>query len=485
MDAPFTLAIVGRANVGKSTLFNRLVGRKLALVDDQPGVTRDRRFGDARLGDLRFRIVDTAGFEEGKAGSLAARMQAQTQAAIAEADMVLLLTDARVGVLPEDETFARLLHKADMPVVLAANKAESRRSEAVAAGLNEAFGLGFGAPIALSAEHGDGTDALYDIMRPALAHHDAIHNATHAPQNMPPANAATVAIDFDPETPFADDDDDADRPLRVAVLGRPNVGKSTLINRLIGTARLLTGAEAGLTRDSIAVSWVWHHKAAPNGARQVILWDTAGLRRKARVREKLEKLSVADALRAVRFAELVVLLIDATRPFDKQDVQLADLVASEGRALVIAINKCDLPLQRQQLRQKIYDTLLRALPRLRGVPVLMVSGLHGKGIDKLMPAIQQQYEIWNMRIGTGKLNKWLGAAVERHPPPADKGRAVRLRYITQVKARPPSFVIFSSRGHAVPESYLRYLANDLRETFALNGVPLRLFVRTGKNPYDD
>ena len=481
MGEPFTLAIVGRPNVGKSTLFNRLVGRKLALVDDQPGVTRDRRFGDARLGDLRFRIIDTAGFEDGKADSLEARMRTQTQAAIAEADMVLLLTDARAGILPEDQFFARLLHKADMPVVVAANKAESQNNKAVKAGLNEAFGLGFGTPIALSAEHGHGTDALYDIVRPAL-----VAIAQHAPQSATQSEGAVedeadFDVDFDAETPFSDD---ADKALRVAVLGRPNAGKSTLINTLIGNNRLLTGPEAGLTRDSIAVSWLWQHKSAPNGARQVTLWDTAGLRRKARVREKLEKLSVADALRAVRFAEVVVLLIDATSPFDKQDVQLADLIESEGRALVIAINKWDLQLDRKQVRQTVRDTLLRSLPRLRGVPVLMVSAMQGKNLDKLMPEIQKQYEIWNMRIGTAKLNKWLGAVVDRHPPPADKGRAVRLRYITQAKARPPTFVIFSSRGHAVPQSYLRYLENDLRETFGLAGVPLRLFVRKGKNPYD-
>ena len=468
---PFILAIVGRPNVGKSTLFNRLVGRKLALVDDQPGVTRDRRFGDAKLGDLRFQIVDTAGFEEAKSGSLEARMRAQTEAAIAEADMVLMLTDARVGILPEDELFARLLRKADVPVMLAANKAEGNAGEA---GLNEAYKLGLGTPFALSAEHGNGTDELYQQLREAQLAHEA--------QFEPLTDEAEVEEDFDPDQPF---EDDPDKPLRVAILGRPNAGKSTLINYLLDDDRLLTGPEAGITRDSISVNWMWESDAAPNGARPITLWDTAGVRRKSRVTEKLEKLSVADGLRAVKFAEVVVLLIDATSPFDKQDIQLADLVEREGRALVIAINKWDLKLDRKEVRQTVNDALLRALPRLRGVPVLMLSAQTGKGVEKLMPAVQQQYELWNARIGTSKLNRWLGEVIDRHPPPADKGRPVRLRYITQAKSRPPTFVSFSSRGHAVPESYQRYLANSLRETFALDGIPLRIFIRKGKNPYED
>jgi GTP-binding protein len=468
---PFILAIVGRPNVGKSTLFNRLVGRKLALVDDQPGVTRDRRFGDAKLGDLRFQIVDTAGFEEGKSGSLEARMRAQTEAAINEADMVLMLTDARVGILPEDELFGRLLRKADVPVMLAANKAEGNAGEA---GLNEAYKLGLGTPFALSAEHGNGTDELYQQLREA----QLAHEAKFAP--MP--EAAEIEEDFDPDQPF---EDDPDKPLRVAILGRPNAGKSTLINYLLDDDRLLTGPEAGITRDSISVNWMWENDAAPNGARPITLWDTAGVRRKSRVTEKLEKLSVADGLRAVKFAEVVVLLIDANSPFDKQDIQLADLVEREGRALVIAINKWDLKLDRKEVRQTVNDALLRALPRLRGVPVLMLSAQTGNGVEKLMPAVQQQYELWNARIGTSKLNRWLGKVIDRHPPPADKGRPVRLRYITQAKSRPPTFVSFSSRGHAVPESYQRYLANSLRETFALDGIPLRIFIRKGKNPYED
>ena len=471
----FILAIVGRPNVGKSTLFNRLVGRKLALVDDQPGVTRDRRFGDAKLGDLRFQIIDTAGFEEGKSGSLEARMRAQTEAAIAEADMVLMLTDARVGILPEDELFARLLRKADVPVMLAANKAEGRAADA---GLNEAYKLGLGEPIALSAEHGNGTDELYTQIRDAQMSYEETHGGDWNKVFEEEEDDA----DFDPDQPF---EDDPNKPLRVAILGRPNAGKSTLINYLLNDDRLLTGPEAGITRDSISVNWTWADDAAPNGVRPITLWDTAGVRRKARVTEKLEKLSVADGLRAVKFAEVVLLLIDATSPFDKQDIQLADLVEREGRALVIAINKWDLKLDRKEVRQTVNDTLLRALPKLRGVPVIMLSAQTGKGVEKLMPAVQRQYELWNARIGTAKLNRWLGEVIDRHPPPADKGRPVRLRYITQAKSRPPTFVSFSSRGHAVPESYQRYLANSLRETFALDGIPLRIFIRKGKNPYED
>ena len=470
MAMPFVLAIVGRPNVGKSTLFNRLVGRRLALVDDQPGVTRDRRFGDARLGDLRFQIIDTAGFEEGKTGSLEARMRLQTEAAIGEADMVLMLTDARAGLLPEDELFARILRKANVPVILAANKSEGRAGEA---GLNEAYRLGLGEPIALSAEHGQGTEELYQQVRAAMNSHTPDW-ANEDEEDEDP--------DFDPDLPF---EDDPDKPLRVAILGRPNAGKSTLINYLLGQERLLTGPEAGITRDSISVNWTWKDKAAPNGSRPVTLWDTAGVRRKSRVTEKLEKLSVADGLRAVRFAEVVVLLVDATSPFDKQDIQLADLIEREGRALVVGINKWDLKVDRSEVRQTINDALLRALPKLRGVPVVMLSAETGRGVEKLMPAVQRQYEIWNARIGTAKLNKWLGATIDRHPPPADKGRPVRLRYITQAKARPPTFVTFSSRGHAVPESYQRYLENNLRETFSLDGVPLRIFVRKGKNPYEN
>lgn len=465
----FTLAIVGRPNVGKSTLFNRLTGKRLALVDNQPGVTRDRREGDAKLGDLRFTIIDTAGLEEAKAGSLEARMRAQTEAAMAQADMILMLTDARAGVLPEDRFFAGLIRKTQKKVILAANKYEGTAAEA---GHFEAYELGLGDPIGLSAEHGHGMGDLYDYVRDAMA---------EMPED--PVFEDEEDDDFDPDAPFQID---YDKPLRVAILGRPNAGKSTLVNYLLGEDRMLTGPEAGITRDSIGVEWKWTQKTSDgNIDRRVKLWDTAGVRRKAKVVGKLEKLSVADGLRAVKFAEVIVLMVDATSPFDKQDIQLADLVEREGRALVIAVNKWDMKLDRHEVREIIRDKLEFALPHLKGVPVLTFSAKTGKGVDQLMPAIAQQQEIWNARVPTARLNKWLTDATNRHNPPADKGRPVRLRYVTQAKSRPPTFVSFSSRGHAVPDSYVRYLTNSLRETFNISGVPIRFFVRKGKNPYTD
>ncbi len=463
----FYIAIVGRPNVGKSTLFNRFAGRRLAIVDDQPGVTRDRRIGEGKLGDLRFRMIDTAGFEPAKVGSLEERMLAQTERAIQEADLVLMLIDARAGLLPEDEAFARLVRKSGQPVILAANKAEGK---AGAAGVAEAFRLGLGEAIALSAEHGDGTEELYRLFRAAMVARDGDIEDPLGEDDDP---------HFDPEIPF---EDDPTRPIRIAILGRPNAGKSTLINSLVGQERVLTGPEAGITRDSISVDWV-HYDAQGDG-RPVVLWDTAGMRRRSRVTDQIEKLSVADGLRAIRFAEVCILLIDAQAPFDKQDIQLADMVEREGRALVIAINKWDLKLDRNEVRQRISDVMQKSLPQLAGVPIIMLSALSGKGLERLMPTVIGQYQIWNSRISTGRLNRWLGEVVERHPPPADKGRPVRLRYMTQAKSRPPTFVAFSSRGHAVPDSYLRYLANNLRSHFKLTGVPVRIFIRKGKNPYD-
>ena len=460
----FTLAIVGRPNVGKSTLFNRLTGKKLALVDDRPGVTRDRREGDARLGELRFTVIDTAGLEDAKTGTLEARMRQQTEIAITQADMVLMLVDARTGLLPEDRYFADLIRKAPHEVVLAANKYEGDKAET---GFLEAYELGFGEPIGLSAEHGHGIGDLYDRVKEAIGAEAFIFEEEEDDEA------------FDPDTPF---EVDPDVPLRVAILGRPNAGKSTLINYMLGEERMLTGPEAGITRDAIGIDWQWQDGEQK---RPIKLWDTAGIRRKSRVSEKLEKLSVADALRAVKFAEIVVLLIDADTPFDKQDVQLADLVEREGRAMVIAINKWDLKLDRNEIREIIRDKLEFALPRLRGIPVITMSAQTGKGVEKLMPAVIRQHEIWNGRVPTARLNKWLADAITRHAPPADKGRPVRLRYVTQAKARPPTFAAFSSRGHAVPESYIRYLINSLREAFDLEGVPIRFFIRKGKNPYDD
>ncbi|WP_371326949.1 ribosome biogenesis GTPase Der [Stappia sp. ES.058] len=463
------IAIIGRPNVGKSTLFNRLVGKRLALVDDTPGVTRDRRAGDARLGDLRFTILDTAGLEEADARSLEGRMRAQTEEAIADADAVIFVVDARAGVTPSDSHFANLLRRSDTPVILVANKAEGRAGEP---GLYEAFGLGFGEPIALSAEHGEGLSDLYDALLPIV-------DAADAEAEMEAVANADVNVDLDPD---AEEEDKgpaagtAEKPLRVAVVGRPNAGKSTLINRLLGEERMLTGPEAGITRDSISVDWIWrdHH---------VKLFDTAGIRRKARVQEKLEKLSVADALRAIKFAEVVIVTLDATVSFEKQDLQIIELCAREGRAIVIAINKWDLIEDRSEAMQKLNDAAERYLNQIRDVKIVTLSGLHGRGLDKLFEAAFKAYDMWNKRISTSRLNRWLDGVLVHHPPPAVAGRRIKLRYITQAKARPPHFIVFCSRPEALPESYTRYLVNGLRERFEMPGTPIRLSYRKGENPY--
>jgi GTP-binding protein len=440
------IAIVGRPNVGKSTLFNRLVGRRLALVDDTPGVTRDRREGEAHLGGLRFVAIDTAGVQQADAQSLAGRMLKQTEAAIRDADLALFLVDARAGITPEDERLAGLLRKAGKPVVLVANKAEGRSAEA---GFYEAFELGFGEPVPISAEHDQGMADLLAAIR------------EHVGQ------AAPVTVEGEAEA----------KPLMVAVIGRPNVGKSTLVNRIIGEERMLTGPEAGITRDTIAVDWNWR-------GRTFRLSDTAGLRRKARVQEKLEKLSVADTIRALRFAEVVVLVVDATQPFEKQDLQLADLIEREGRAIVIAVDKWDLITSGRTARLKeIRDAADRLLPQIRGVALVPVSGLTGDGVDRLMKAVEKADAAWNKRMPTAALNRWLGETVDRHPPPAVGGRRLRLRYITQVKARPPAFVLFCSRPSDLPDAYRRYLVNGIREAFDLPGTPIRLTLRRGDNPY--
>ena len=447
----FTVAIVGRPNVGKSTLFNRLVGKRLALVDDTPGVTRDRREGEARLGPLEFRVIDTAGLEDADAQSLEGRMRAQTEAAILSADLILFLVDARAGVTPLDAYFADLLRRSERPVALVANKAEGRIGEA---GFYDAFSLGFGEPIALSAEHGEGLADLAIAIERAMA------------------EALMLEVDEDD----GEEAPDADRPVSIAIVGRPNAGKSTLVNRLLGEERLLTGPEAGITRDSITVDWSWR-------GHPVRLVDTAGLRRKARVQEKLEKLSVADALRAVRFAEIVVLVLDAAIPFEKQDLQIADLVEREGRAMVIALDKWDMVEDRGERLKLLREEAERLLPQMRGVAIVPVSGLTGEGLDKLMQAIFKTHEVWNRRVPTAKLNRWLETTVEHHPPPAVAGRRIRLRYMTQAKSRPPTFVAFCSRPEALPDAYRRYLVNGLRETFKLPGVPLRLMLKKGENPY--
>ncbi|WP_350333803.1 ribosome biogenesis GTPase Der [Coralliovum pocilloporae] len=455
------VAIIGRPNVGKSTLFNRLVGKRLALVDDRPGVTRDRREGEARIGDLKFTIIDTAGLEQGDPDSLQGRMRAQTEEAIEEADLSLFLVDVRTGVTPLDQHFADLLRKSGKPVSLIANKAEGRIGES---GYYEAFSLGFGEPVPISAEHGEGMGDLYDVISDFKDEHGFNDEEVVAVHN--------VTVTEDGEA-----DIDLSRPMQVAVVGRPNAGKSTLINQLLGEDRLLTGPEAGLTRDSIAVDWQWR-------GRPFKLFDTAGLRKKARVQEKLEKLSVADALRAVRFAEVVIVTLDATIPFEKRDLQIVDLVEKEGRAVVIALNKWDLIEDRGATLKELRLEAERLLPQLRGVPMVPISGINGQGLDKLFKAVTEVHDTWNARISTARLNKWLAHVVDHHPPPAIAGRRVKIRYMTQAKTRPPTFVVFCSRPDALAESYRRYLLNGIRETFKLSGIPLRVIMRKGDNPYD-
>jgi GTPase len=450
----FKIAIIGRPNVGKSTLFNRLVGQKLALVDDLPGVTRDRREGEARLGDLDFTIIDTAGLDEGAKGSLTARMQEQTEAAIAQADALFFVIDARIGLTPNDRAFADFARKANKPVLLVANKSEGKHGDV---GAMESFALGLGDPIQVSAEHGEGMGELYDALRPL----------------MPEPVEDDELEDDEPLT----EEEAATRPIRVAIVGRPNAGKSTMINHLLGEERLLTSAEAGTTRDSIAVEINWK-------GRDFRVFDTAGLRRRSRIEEKLEKLSVADALRAVRFAEVVVMMMDAQNRFEEQDLRIADLIEREGRAVVLAVNKWDLMESKgggaiSGLRRDA-DHLL---PQVRGVPIVAVSGLMGEGIDRLMQAIQDAYALWNKRVSTSSLNRWFEEAVQTNPPPAVSGRRLKLNYITQTKARPPSFVLFCSRADAVPQSYMRYLTNSMREAFELPGTPVRITLREKANPF--
>ncbi len=459
----FTVAIIGRPNVGKSTLFNRLVGKKLALVDDQPGVTRDRREGDAKLGDLTFKIIDTAGLEEGTHESLSGRMRAQTEAAIMDADAILFMIDARVGMTPTDQHFADLVRRAGKPVIAVANKAEGKAGDA---GLYETFGLGFGDPVALSAEHGDGFSELYSALLLALPEQTAVAEETDE------STAPLILGDEEDGSEL-----DITKPVRFAVVGRPNAGKSTLLNRILGEERLLVGPEAGITRDSIGIDFEW-------GGRKIKMFDTAGLRRRANVVDKLEKLAAADALRAVRFAEVVVVLLDATIPFEKQDLTIIDIVASEGRALVIGLNKWDLIAEPNKTLKELREEADRLLPQVRGMPVVPVSGLTGVGIPKFMEAILRVNEVWNKRISTGRLNRWLGAVIEKTPPPAVSGRRIKIRYMTQPKARPPSFVVFGNQLDNLPTSYERFLINGIRETFDLPGVPIRISKRTSKNPYE-
>ena len=446
--------IIGRPNVGKSTLFNRLVGKKLALVDDQPGVTRDRRFGEAHLLGLDFTVVDTAGWEDEDPASLPGRMRAQTEASLHGAAVALFVVDARAGLTPLDEEIARWLRGSTVPVVLLANKAEGRAAEA---GLLEAWALGFGEPVAISAEHGEGMADLFEALLPHLD-------------------------DKQPGEDAEDAEDDLSGPLKLAIVGRPNAGKSTLINRMLGEDRLLTGPEAGITRDSIAVDWLW---TDPKGGEQrpVRLIDTAGMRKKARVIDKLEKLSVADARRAVDFAEVVVLLLDATKGLEHQDLKIASMVIEEGRALIIAINKWDVAEDASGLFNGIRAALDEGLAQVRGVPLLAVSARTGKGLDDLLRAAFDIRAAWSKRVPTAALNRWFDDALAANPPPAPGGKRIKLRYITQAKTRPPGFVLFGTRLDMLPESYRRYLVNGIRRELGFEAVPIRLTLRSPKNPF--
>ncbi|TCT42163.1 ribosome biogenesis GTPase Der [Martelella mediterranea] len=465
----FTVAIVGRPNVGKSTLFNRLVGQKLALVDDTPGVTRDRRPGEARLFDLRFTIIDTAGLEVAHEDTLPGRMRAQTEAAIDEADLSLFVVDAKFGLTPDDHTMADMLRRHGKPVVLVANKAEARGSDA---GFYDAYTLGLGEPCPISAEHGQGMNDLREAIIETIGEDRAFDDKNDEDEARTDVLLTKEEADNPEEVAPYDDT----KPLRVAIVGRPNAGKSTLINRYLGEERLLTGPEAGITRDSISVEWEWRDRA-------IKLFDTAGMRRKSRVTEKLEKLSVGDALRAIRFAECVVIVFDATIPFEKQDLQIVDLVIREGRAAVLAFNKWDLIEDRQAVLADLREKTDRLLPQARGIRAVPISGERGTGLDKLMQAIADTDKVWNSRIATARLNRWLESQTVSHPPPAVAGRRLKMKYMTQVKTRPPGFMISCTRPDAVPESYLRYLTNGLRNDFNLPGVPIRIHLRAGDNPF--
>lgn len=459
---PPTVVIIGRPNVGKSTLFNRLVGRKLALVDDTPGVTRDRREGDAKLFDLSFRIVDTAGLEEADAASLAGRMRAQTAAALEDADVALMMFDARTGITPLDRHFAQWLRQHDKPLILLANKAEGRAGET---GVAESYELGFGAPVQISAEHGEGMADLFEALFPHL---DPLLAAMEGPD------------EIDEEDAEAEAERLLNEPLKLAIVGRPNAGKSTLINQMLGEQRLITGPEAGITRDSIAVDWEYPREGA---LRPVRLVDTAGLRRRSKVTDKLETLSAADTKYAVDFAEVVVLLLDSTLGLEAQDLRIADMVLKEGRALIVALNKWDAAHDQSALFQGVRRALDEGLAQIKGVPLIAVSGLTGKGLDILMKAAFEARDAWSRRVSTSQLNRWFEGALEKNPPPAPSGRRIKLRYVTQAATRPPTFVVFGNRLDELPESYRRYLVGGLREQLGFDGVPIRLTLRGGKNPF--
>ncbi|NKD85609.1 ribosome biogenesis GTPase Der [Haematospirillum jordaniae] len=496
----FTVAIVGRPNVGKSTLFNRLVGRRLAIVHDMPGVTRDRKVHKASLAGMDFMVIDTAGLEDSTDESLEGRMRAQTEAALDEADIALFLIDSRAGVTPLDAHFAALLRKHPTPVILCANKCEGK---AGAPGLYESWSLGLGEPVAVSAEHGEGMLELFQALLPFA------REAGAEPPEDGEGPLASIVRETDDTTDgdntgdeASDDDDNScapavsdanaeeeelepyeepgrpDRPLQMAIVGRPNAGKSTLINQLLGQERMLTGPEAGITRDSVEIDWEWQ-------GRRIRLVDTAGIRRRARIDNSLEKLSVAETLNAIRMAEVVVLMLDANAILEKQDLTIARMVIDEGRALVIAVNKWDAVDNRQEALQQLDDRLQKSLPQVRGIPTLTISALRGSGMDQLMKTAFAIHRVWNTRVTTSKLNRWLAEMTERHPTPLSKqGRRIRLRFMTQAKTRPPTYAIFASKPDELPDSYMRYLVNGLRETFAIEGVPIRIFLRKQDNPFD-
>ena len=469
---PVTLAIIGRPNVGKSTLFNRLVGRRVAIVDDTSGVTRDRQIATGRIGPLALSVIDTAGLEEAFDDSLEGRMRRQTERALGEADVAVLVIDARAGVTPLDRAFARWIRRQPVPVLLVANKCEGRAADA---GLTEAWELGLGEPISLSAEHGIGMAALVEALLP--------FERTGGQAKADPELTADLDIDV-VEDAEADEEDgpevaegeDDGRPIQLAVVGRPNVGKSTLVNALLEEDRVLTGPEAGITRDAISVDWSW-------ADRPITLVDTAGMRRKARIEDRLEKASVGDTLGTLRMAQVVVLVLDGTLGLERQDLTIARHVIDEGRVLVIAVNKWDAVADRDAAMAGIRDRIETSLAQVRGVPVVPISALRGQRLDRLMTVVVETYRIWNRRVKTGPLNRWLAQMLEQHPPPVVQGRRLKLRYMTQVKGRPPTFAVFTTRPAELPDSYLRYLTNGLRDRFGFDGVPIRLLMRKGKNPY--